>query len=434
MALWTKNYKDGTAYPAVTGGGGATPQNISTTSGLVAAPNNAVVQWTGGNITTGITLSSKLNLTIRGLRFSGNGNLTLQGGTNIRLEDVEALAERSDGGATIFVRGAYNRVQIDDSIFGPNSAGAGGGSNTRFVMFGDSASAGSQFGLVTRTTFQNKNRGGNCVHTAGDTGNAAGQGGVRYTLVSQCYFYRTAPFDTNDHESALMGLSNMQLTDGQTIIEWSRFEECASEPEVISMKMNNAQIRGCTFINCVGSASLRHGDFGRIHDCHFYGDAAATDPSNGATRVSAGTRSYGRGHEIHHNTIRVRGNANYERPILIDTGDVAPGTTSNGHANNVDINVHDNLLVDCRAPIVVGDNYSTAPTGQIRDNMVVACDNQGTTGILIINNTPMTGISTGGNQVFTTPSAAGLTQGPSGEWRHATKGARVVFLYPGMVG
>jgi hypothetical protein len=434
MAVWTKHYKDGTAYPSITGGGGASPQNVSTTSALVSAPSNAVVQWTGGNITTGLTLTSKSNLTIRGLRFTGNGNLTLTGPTNVRVEDCEARTERSDGGALIFVRGAYNRVQIDDSIFGPDSAGAGGGSNTRFVMFGDSASQGSQFGLVTRCTFQNKNRGGNCVHTAGNTENTAGQGGVRYTLVSQCYYYKTAPFDTNDHESMLMGLSNMQLTDGQTVIEWCLFEECASEPEVISNKQNNGIIRGCTFLNCVGSASLRHGDFGRINDCHFYGDAAATDPSSGATRVSAGTRSYGRGHEIDHNTIRVRGNANYERPILIDTGDVAPGTTSNGHANNVSINVHDNLLVDCRAPIVVGDNYSTAPTGQIRDNMVVQCDNAGTTGILIINNTSMSGMSTGGNQVFATTGAASLTQGASGEWRHTTKGARTVFLTTSMVG
>ena len=435
MALWTKNYKDGTAFQTITGAGGATPSNISSTSGLTGIANGTLANWTGGDITSALTISGKSNITLRGIRINGNGSLTLTGCTNVRVEDCQAPTEKQDGGATIFVRGAYNKVQIDDSLFGPANANSSPGTTKcRYVMFGDTGSTGSPFGLVTRTTFRHKNNPGNPVHTAGDTNNSAGQGGVKYTLVSQCYFYKTAPFDTNDHESCLMGLSNMQLTNGQTIIEWCLFEECASEPEVISNKMNNGIIRGCTFLNCVGSASLRHGDGGRIHDCHFYGDASAIDPTSGATRVTAGTRMYGRDHEIFNNTIRVRGNANYERPILLDTGDVSPGSTSNGHANIINANVHDNLLVDCRAPIVVGDNYNTAPTGTIKDNMVVQCDNAGTTGILIINNTSMSGITTSGNQVFGTPTAAGLTQGPEGEWRHSTKGARTVFLTTSMVG
>jgi hypothetical protein len=44
------------------------------------------------------------------------------------------------------------------------------------------------------------------------------------------------PFDENDHETNLMGISTLQLTDGQQVVEWNRYEDCRSEPEVISRR------------------------------------------------------------------------------------------------------------------------------------------------------------------------------------------------------
>jgi hypothetical protein len=141
-----------------------------------------------------------------------------------------------------------------------------------------------------------------------------------------------------------MGISTLQLTDGQQVIEFNRFEDCRSEPEVISMKMNFSVIRGNTFHNCVGSLSLRHGDDGAIHDNWVFGFEEETG-SGSYNRTSAGPRLYGARHHIHHNTIQVNGDGGsrpsatslFESPLTLDSGDVAPGSTSNGHANIVNV-------------------------------------------------------------------------------------------------
>ena len=136
------------------------------------------------------------------------------------------------------------------------------------------------------------------------------------------------------------------------------------------MKMNKSIIRGCTYHDCVGSFSLRHGDDGAIHDNWIYGFEEETGGGS-YNRTSAGPRLYGARHKIYNNTIQVNGNGGsrpsgtslYESPPTLDSGDVAPGSTSNGHANIVGVLVEKNLLVKCGNPIMVTDNYGTAPTG-----------------------------------------------------------------------
>lgn len=428
---WEPEYADGTAYATITGGFGS-EITTSATSGLTGITNGTVVRYTGSPISSSLTITGKSNITLRDIVMT-DGVLTLDDCTNVVLENCTLAYElQSSGDANLFLRGATDRVLIDDCLFGPATEDPTPTAfKSRFIKYGDSASAGHGHVTVRNCTFQNKAGPGNPVHTAGDTAASGGNGGVHHVLVTQCLFKNTRPFDENDHETMLMGLSNMQLTNGQVVIEFCRFTNSQSEPEVISMKMNNGRIRGCTFVDHVGSISLRHGDFSKIHDCYMVSDQVA----NG-TRHGAGTRMYGRGHEIHHNTIRVKGGANFERPILIDTGDVAPGTTSNGHANVVDCDVHHNLLVDCESPIVVGDNYNTAPTGSIHDNKIVDCVDAGTTGIKVVGSTSIAGITTSNNQVFGSTGAAGLAQGADGEWLDPSgaAGARTPFITEAMVG
>lgn len=438
---WTKNYPDGTGYPVISGGTSAA--SASSAAALSSAANGSLVTYTGSAITSAVTISGKSNITFKNIKVGSGGSVTLSGCTNIIIDNAEALFDPTGTTPIFQVRGAYEKVKFINCLFGSASASSGGGSKARYIQFGDSGSVGSSFGVVERCTFRNKNNPGNCIHTVGDTGNSTG--GVRYTLVTHCLFQGTKPFDENDHESCLMGISSLQLTNGQQVIEHCRFEDCWSEPEVISMKMNWSRIRGCVFYECCGSASLRHGDDGEVNDCFFFGDKDIDGPQS-YNRTSAGPRLYGARHKIYNNTIRVNGNGGsipsatsmFETPLTLDSGDVAPGSTSNGHGNIVGVMVEKNLLVRCGNPIMVTDNYGTAPTGTVRNNKIVECANAPSDGVRAFGASPSkAGLTISGNTVYATVSAAGLALGSNpGEYRDPTgaTGARVNYLTASMVG
>lgn len=441
---WSKEYPDGTPYPTINGGGAGGSTALASLTGTINS--NTVYNYTGAAISasTVIDFTGKSNITITGITMADGGMLKPKAGTNIVLE-VNAPYELQVVGETIKWTGVYNKVLIRNSLFGPATADPTPTTNkNRYVQFGDSTSAGAQFGTVQRCTFRNKNGPGNPIHTAGNT--ASSTGGVQYTLVSHNHIIGTAPFDENDHESALLGISTLQLTNGQAVVEFNRFENCRSEPEVISSKMNWVSIRGNTFHNCVGSACLRHGDDGEIHDNHFYGFEEETGAGS-YNRTSAGPRAYGARHHIHHNTVSVNGNGGsrpsatslYESPLTLDEGDVAPGTTSNAHANLVDVMVENNLLVACGNPIMVTGNYSTPPTGTVRNNRIVQCANTPSDGVGTIGTSASkSGLSISGNQVFATIAAGGITgNGSTTPYRAASgvdAGQRTPYLAATQVG
>jgi hypothetical protein len=439
---WANAHLDGVTYPVITGGGTANAQTISSLG--VNISSNGVYQYSGSDITSAVSLdfTGKSNITIKGIKMADPAKLTPKAGTNIIIE-VEAPYELQNGGETVKWVGVYNRCLVTNSLFGPASPDSSPTTvKNRYVQFGDSTSVGATHGRLTRSTLRNKNGPGNPVHAVGDTANATG--GVRYTIVAHNLFQGVKPFDENDHESALMGISTLQLTNGQQIVEFNRFEDCRSEPEVISMKMNWSAIRGNTFHNCVGSLSLRHGDDGVIAHNWVYGfeEEVGTGSYN---RTSAGPRIYGARHKVFNNTIQVNGNGGsrpsatslFESPLTLDTGDVAPGSTSNAHANIVACMVEKNLLVKCGNPICSVDNYSTAPQGTVRDNWIVECANAGTDGVRAFGTGSKANLNITGNSVYSTVANAGLTAGSGGHYLPPTgmdRGSKAPYLTAAMVG
>jgi hypothetical protein len=433
-------HPDGTPVRLATGGGSA----AETTAGSVAAiPTSGVVRYTGPTISSVVTLKDRANLTLvvpEG-KMAVGGTLAFSGSTrNVRLE-VHAPYENSNGEPIVRVRGAYDTVTVINSVLGPATrADSPPVTKSRFVWFGDSASAGSRHGSVVLSTLRNNNGPGNAVHAAGNTEDSTGKGGVRYTYIGLNWIFGIQPFDENEHEAALLGLSNMQLTDGQQLVEGNLFggpdvatHAVASEPEVISMKMNNSVIRGNTFWNHVGSASLRHGDNGQIVHNNFRSNHQA------GTHCAGGGRLYGKGHRFASNTVWVmdgKPTQKHERPFLADSGDVAPGTTSNGHAYVQDLVCEDNLFYRCGnagGPIFDGENYSVRATGTVRNNLVVACPTPGPNGVTVIGS-GNSSLQVSGNQIHPIVAAAGVTLDATGWPTHLEKGAKAPFLTPAMVG
>ena len=440
-------HPDGTPVKIATGGGDAP---VTTAGSVAGIPTSGVVRYTGPAISSMVTLTDRSNLTLllpEG-RMAPGGALVFKGRTtNVRLEIHAAYENARD--PIVSFKGAYDTVTVINSVLGPATrASSPPTEKSRFVMFGDSGSAGSRHGSVVLSTLRNKNGPGNPVHAAGKTDDPAGKGGVRYTYVGLNWIFGTQPFDENDHESALMGLSNMQLTDGQQLVEGNLFggpdvakHAVASEPEVISMKMNKSVIRGNTFWNHVGSASLRHGDDGQIVHNNFRSNhkVDGTGSSGTSTRCAAGGRLYGRGHRFANNTVWVmdgQPTQKFERPFLADTGDVAPGTTSNQHANVVDLVCADNLFFRCGnggGPIFDGENFGERATGTVRDNLIVACPSPGQQGVTVIGS-GSSRLTVSGNAIHPTAAAAGVTLDADGWPTHPDKGAKAPFLKPGMVG
>lgn len=430
---WTKTFRDGTPYPVITGGDGGASGIANSISALQNVSPNSVVTYTGSGLTGANVITGMSNVTYKGLKLLPGATLVFKNCSNLR-NQVEMKYQQA--GDIVQVDGTFNYIEFFDCVFGPDTEGPPGFTTTcQFLAIGDSGSAGSSFSKITRCTFQNKSSGGNAYRQYGDVANPTG--GTRYSVASQCLFKNIRPYDENDHEPIRLGVSTEQLTVGHHIVEFSLFDTCQAEPEVVSMKMNYATVRGNTFVNCAGGPSLRHGDDGEISHNYFVGDVALTS-STGAPVSSAGVRGYGRRHNIHHNTIRVNGTANYQRPILMDYGDTAPGTTSNGHAYLQDWKVAHNLLVKCGDGIVVGKNYDTAPTGcTVSDNVLAECAQVDATGVRAHNGASLAGLTIANNTVFNTVGAAGLTQGVNGEWLAPSTvdaGSDVPFLTAAMVG
>jgi hypothetical protein len=442
-------HPDGTPVTLASGGGTAAE---TTAASVGAIPTSGVVRYTGPTITSRVTLSNRANLTLTlpDGKMAAGGTLELAGTTrNVRLQ-LRAPYENTNGQPIVVVRGAYDTVTIINSVFGPGGRAATPSSTkSRFVLFGDSGSAGSRHASVVLSTLRNKSGPGNPVHAAGKTDDPAGRGGVRYTYLGLNWIFGTQPFDENDHESALLGLSALQLTDGQQLVEGNLFggpdpatHGVASEPEVVSMKMSNSVIRGNTFWNHVGSASLRHGDNGEIVHNNFRSNNAVdgTGSSHTSTRCAAGGRLYGRGHRFAANTVWVMDGLptrNFERPFLADSGETPPGSTSSMHAFVQDVVCEDNLFFRCGdggGPIFDGRNYPSArATGTVRGNLVVECPSPGRDGVTVVGS-GSSRLRITGTEIHDSAASAGVTLDATGWPTHPTKGSRAPFLTPDMVG
>ena len=432
---WTRTFRDGSRYNPPTGGDGLTAGTAGTASALSTISSNATITYTGSPLTSTVTIAGKSNFTLKGVKLGTGGKLVINNCSNFWLDDLDLQVEPSSNalaGDVVALRGVGSRAGVRNSVFGPAtySEKTGVTSTVQFLAVLDAV----DHVYLDKVTFRNKSTPGNAYRIYGDY---TATGGCQYSVASQVLWQNCYPFKENDQEMARFGTSDMMQTVGHHIVEFSRVENVQTEPELLSFKMNYSTCRGSTFVDCVGSPVFRHGNDGEIHDCYMVGDKSVVSPS-GSTRTSAGFRGYGRGHKVHHNTIRVNGTANYERPLILDGGDTSPDALSNGHANVVGWDVYRNLLVKCGAPIVIGANYGTPPSGcAVHDNWVVECANAGSTGIMVVSGASAAGVTAVGNSVFGTTAGAGLTQGASGEWKApaaADRGARSPFVTTGMAG
>lgn len=435
---WSRVFRDGTAYNPPTGGDGKPVTTVTTASSLPSIGNDTNINYTGPALTSRVTITGKSGFTLKGVKVdaAAGGGLTITGCSNYWVEVDVTTEPASDAtaGDVVQLRGTGTRAGVRNSAFGPATYVDHSASVTQTVQFLAVLDA-MDYVYLDKVTFQNKSTPGNAHRIYGDTASATG--GCQYSVQSQVLWTGCKPYKENDQEMARFGVSTMMQTDGYHIVEFCRAENIQTEPEVWSFKMNKSTCRGSTVVNAAGNPCFRHGNDGQFHDNYVVGDVTLTN-ATGSAVSSGGFRGYGRGHYVHHNTFRVNGTGNFQRPLLLDGGDVDPSTLSSSHAYVQNWIVEKNLLVKCGNAITIGKNYPTPPSGcTVQNNWVAECANADANGLTIVSGASAAGVTTTGNQVFATVAAAGLTQGASGEWKapsSADRGARTPFVTAAMAG
>lgn len=100
--------------------------------------------------------------------------------------------------------------------------------------------------------------------------------------------------DRNGWETIRIGDSNTSLQSAQNIVERNLFTECNGEIEIISNKSGDNQYLYNTFVACVGTLTLRHGDRNRVEGNIFLGQGLAR---------TGGIRVIGEDHIIVNNVV-----------------------------------------------------------------------------------------------------------------------------------
>ena len=445
--VWPEEFPDGTAYDEIYGGQNIV--NVSTsaqlTTALAGAKAGDRIRLASGSYTGSFTLSAKQgsqavgsgitieSATVGGATFTAGSTLTVTSCREVIVAGLVFGWEGTGGNQHVKIAGSSNRVRVTRCTFGPPGSGTPTGSTDtwNYVYAGDQSS----HLRIDHNEFRRKGTGGNAVRVYGDFDTNIGS---PYVRVDHNLFRDIGPQTENDKEPIRLGVSDMSRTDGHHVVERNVFVNCTSEPELTSIKMGDCRVSGNIYVNCAGSAVIRHGRNSIIADNYFI-DSIGVTASAGMR--SGGARMYDSGHTIRNNYMSGLQGANFQAPLLIDTGD-AEGSSTNlaGHWRVIDATVQWNFIVDCAEGIQIGDNYSTNPANcVVTDNLVSRCTSGAA--LTYVGGTVVDTIDTGALQTSITrntyaasPDLHGAAQDTAGIWRKAGYGPRVAYLTPAEVG
>jgi len=95
---------------------------------------------------------------------------------------------------------------------------------------------------------------------------------ANYHLIDHNYFGPRPELGVNGGETIRVGTSDQSLSSSYTTVEYNYFEACNGETEIISNKSCDNIYRYNTFVNCVGTLTLRHGNRCRVEGNFFFGN------------------------------------------------------------------------------------------------------------------------------------------------------------------
>ena len=194
---------------------------------------------------------------------------------------------------------------------------------------------------------------------------------TQYDTINYNWFKNNGPRATNEKECIRVGVSTLSMSSGFTVIEYNLFEDCDGDPEVVSIKSCDNIIRYNTFVRCLGTLSLRHGNRSVAEGNYFFGEGKVVD-GNGC----GGIRVYGKDHKIINNYFTGLTGSRFDAAICITNGDVFNNSTNlSSHYVPENLVVAHNTMVNNFSNVEIGfdnnGNYNKFPINCEFSNNVI---------------------------------------------------------------
>ncbi len=238
---------------------------------------------------------------------------------------------------------------------------------------------------VDRNFFEGKHKSGLMLDITGGESQAS-----QYDRIEYNYFKDNTPKIVNGKETVRIGLSNVSRSSSFSVVQYNLFEDCSGEPEIISIKACDTEVRYNTFRNSQGQVVLRHGDRSSVYGNYFI--AFDGRPEEGGVRV------YGDDHKIYNNYMEGLTSS----AIQIDKGNAHTTGKLTAAWTPRRIEVCFNTIIDCDENIEIGKRYIYDPEDCVVANNIIT----GSKGILLHDYTESRTTVFKGNIVFPKGSAA----------------------------
>ncbi len=292
----------------------------------------------------------------------------------------EGLDLRGTVGPAIELRGCTN-IRITRNHFQLNESG-----RSSWVLVdgiaGDSTTI-SGHNRIDHNAFAHKSHLGNFVTIEGTL--RADPQISQYDRIDHNLFADIGPRVENVLEAIRVGSSTYSLSSGHTVIEENLFERCDGDPEYLSIKASDNTIRGNTFLECLGSLSLRHGNRNTVEGNVILGNGRTGSflDSTGKTWTlgTGGLRFYGTGMRVLSNYIEGLTGTEWDATMAITGGDAeyGDGQSLTKHFRIREAVVAGNMLVNNASNIELGYNgggfqgnwWPMAPIGLVIERNII---------------------------------------------------------------
>jgi poly(beta-D-mannuronate) lyase len=158
---------------------------------------------------------------------------------------------------------------------------------------------------------------------------------ANYALIDSNYFGPRPPLGLNGGETIRIGTSDLCTSNSFSVVEHNYFDQCNGELEIISSKSCGNIFRYNTFVNCIGTLTLREAHRNAVYNNFFFGDKVS---NAGAIRI------IGEDHVVYNNYITGMAGTNYRTAIAMMNG--IPNSPNAGYFQVKRAVVAFNTLVD----------------------------------------------------------------------------------------
>ncbi len=305
---------------------------------------------------------------VGGAILNGQSNFIFRNSSYVQLEGFDF---RSSVYTAVKLEACTN-IRITRNIFNLVETA---GQNGKWVYIGgiwNNVNAPSHHNQIDHNLFENKHELGNFITIDGqhDPVNQVSQ----YDRIDYNHFRNIGPRAVNEMEAVRIGVSDLSLSSGFTIIEYNLFEDCDGDPEIISIKSCDDTIRYNTLKKCQGTLCLRSGNRNTVEGNFFLGIGKTG---------TGGIRLYGNDHQIFNNYFEGLTGSTWDAVLTLTNGDYdgenSGGLTSHWRIKRAKIMF--NTLAGNAHNIEIGYTNSGDYTQPPRDvimanNLVTGTENQ----------------------------------------------------------